>query len=376
MTSDLTLLIDPVTHHFEKDAMFDKSRVPMEGAEFLERWTYLRSWFQDRGIKVHTADCYFRGEVRSARYVFISFGQAHRYRQIAHHPDFVLSAFFAMESPIVEPTQYYTRLHLLQNYFKRIFTFTDIAVFAPFLRGPVRSQLFHLPYMYESVNPSLWAQSNRKFLVMINHNKLPAVSWNELFTERMRAVEFFAGYKEIDLYGLGWDGPSFQLGQLKLPGTIQTMKRALQKQWQRLRPVRALQAARQVYQGAVRSKLQTLAQYKSAICFENVAMQGWVTEKIFDCFVTGTIPIYLGAPDITNYVPAGCFIDMRQFSGYAELRDHLKSLGKAEIRRYRESGREFIASEQFRPFTRQHFTERIARIIEEDAGVSLCETVS
>jgi alpha(1,3/1,4) fucosyltransferase len=372
MASDLTLLIDPVTYHFEKDAMFDASRMPKEEAEFLGRWAHLRPWFQKRGIKVHTADRYFCGEVRSSRYVFISFGQANRYRQIAHRPEFVLSAFFAMESPIVEPTQYYTRLHLLQKHFKRIFTFTDISAFAPFLRGPVQSQLFHLPYMYDSVNPRLWGQCDRKFLVMINHNKLPAVTWNELFTERMRAVEFFAGSKEIDLYGLGWDGPSFQLGGSTLPGAIQKMRRALQKQWQRLRPVPALQAARQVYCGSVRSKLETLAKYQFAICFENVAMQGWVTEKIFDCFVTGTIPVYLGAPDIRRYVPESCFIDMRQFSDYGELRRHLKSLGEAEIRHLRERGREFLSSEQFRPFTRQHFTERIARIIQEDAGISLC----
>src|SRR5262249_2475876 len=105
--------------------------------------------------------------------------------------------------------------------------------------------------------------------------------------------------------------------------------------------------------------------------FENVAMQGWVTEKIFDWFVPGTIPIYLGAPDIRSYIPPACFIDMRRFSGDLELRDYLKCLGKSEVQRYRESGREFIASEQYSPFTRQYFTERMARIVEEDAGVSL-----
>jgi len=371
MNANITLLIDPVTYHFEKDAMFDQGRGRREAAELLDRWVYLRSWFQDRGVKVHTADCYFRGEVHSSRYVFVSFGQARRCRKVSHRPEFISSAFFAMESPIVEPTQYYTQLHRLQKYFKRIFTFTDIDAFKPFLRGPVQSQLFHLPYMYSAHNPRLWNKQDRKFLVMINHNKLPAVSWNELYTERMRAVQFFAATKDIDLYGLGWDGPSFQLGQLRIPGTIQNLKRAVQKQWQRIRPVPVLEAARQVYRGSVPSKLDTLAEYKFALCFENVTMNGWITEKIFDCFVSGTVPIYWGAPDVERYVPQSCFIDMRQFSGYGELRGYLKSLKGDEIQQYRQNARDYLASEQFRPFTKQYFTELVAKIVEEDTGISL-----
>ena len=374
MTADVALLIDPVTHHFERDAMFDMRSVQPEGAALLERWIYLRSWFQERGVEVHTADCYFRGEVHARRYVFVSFGQAHRCLQVAHRSDFVLSAFFAMESPIVEPRQYYTRLHSLQTYFKRIFTFADIAAFAPFLRNPVRSHVFHLPYMYESVNANLWTQRERKFLVMINHNKVSAIRWNELFTQRMQALAFFAAYKEIDLYGLGWDGPSFQLGGSWLPGSFQKMTRAWKRQWQRIRPVPALEAARQVYRGSVPSKLDTLAQYQFALCFENVAMNGWITEKLFDCFVAGTVPIYSGAPDVTQYVPESCFIDMRRFKGYEELRTYLKSLNEDEIQQYRENSRDYLLSEQFRPFTKQYFTELLARIVEEDTSFRLLQS--
>jgi alpha(1,3/1,4) fucosyltransferase len=375
VNSDLALLIDPVTHHFERDRMFDpdgeRGTKRRWDAELLSRWIQMRSWFQQRGVKVHTADCYFRGEVPASKYVFISFGQANRYKKVAHRQDFVLSAFFAMESPIVEPTQYYTRLHILQKHFKRIFTFTDIRDFAPFLRGEVRSELFHLPYMYHSIKPELWNNTDRKFLVMINHNKVPAVSWKELYTERMRAVEFFAQTNEIDLYGLGWNEPSYQLGQMWVPGTLQHIRRFFQKQWQRLNPDPLLQAARRVYRGSLPSKLEMLAQYNFALCFDNVQMNGWITEKIFDCFVTGTIPIYWGAPDVTRYVPAPCFIDMRQFSGYPQLRSYLKSMSKQEIQQYRDYGREYMTSEQFRPFTPEYFTERLKRLVEEDIGISL-----
>jgi hypothetical protein len=30
-------------------------------------------------------------------------------------------------------------------------------------------------------------------------------------------------------------------------------------------------------------------------------MENWVTEKIVDCVITGTVPIYWGAPNIGEY---------------------------------------------------------------------------
>ena len=45
-----------------------------------------------------------------------------------------------------------------------------------------------------------------------------------------------------------------------------------------------------------------------------------MTEKLFDCFFSGTVPVYWGAPDVFDWVPADCFIDMRQFTDFAQLR--------------------------------------------------------
>ena len=48
---------------------------------------------------------------------------------------------------------------------------------------------------------------------MINMNKLPRLTKYELFTERMRAVEFFSRTNDIDLYGIGWDKASLRMGR-------------------------------------------------------------------------------------------------------------------------------------------------------------------
>jgi hypothetical protein len=77
-----------------------------------------------------------------------------------------------------------------------------------------------------------------------------------------------------------------------------------------------------------------------------MAMEGYVTEKIFDCFYAGTIPIYLGAKDITNLIPPTTFIDCRKFQSWKDVHDYLIKMPALEIQSIREAGREFIQSEQ------------------------------
>lgn len=47
-------------------------------------------------------------------------------------------------------------------------------------------------------------------------------------------------------------------------------------------------------------KLDALKDYRFSIVIENDKYETYYTEKLTDCFATGTIPIYWGAPDIGN----------------------------------------------------------------------------
>jgi hypothetical protein len=44
-----------------------------------------------------------------------------------------------------------------------------------------------------------------------------------------------------------------------------------------------------------------LCDYMFSVAIENDFYETFFTEKILDCFATGTIPVYLGAPDIGDY---------------------------------------------------------------------------
>lgn len=51
----------------------------------------------------------------------------------------------------------------------------------------------------------------------------------------------------------------------------------------------------------IKHKIDSLKDYMFSFAMENDYYNSYFTEKLHDCFLTGTIPIYLGAPDIGDY---------------------------------------------------------------------------
>lgn len=51
----------------------------------------------------------------------------------------------------------------------------------------------------------------------------------------------------------------------------------------------------------VLDKYEFQKKHKFSICFENSSQPGYITEKLIQGFAAGTIPIYWGAGDVTNY---------------------------------------------------------------------------
>lgn len=76
-------------------------------------------------------------------------------------------------------------------------------------------------------------------------------------------------------------------------------------------------------------KIQTLNQYRFGICFENShTTRGYITEKIFNYFAAGTIPVYWGPENILDYIPKDCFIDYRNFSSNEEMYQFIKNMNE------------------------------------------------
>ena len=68
------------------------------------------------------------------------------------------------------------------------------------------------------------------------------------------------------------------------------------------------------------TKLRVLGKYAYTLAFENSVCPDYVTEKFFQPLMTGTIPIYLGAPNIDEFAPGDdCFVNAADFPDPAEL---------------------------------------------------------
>jgi hypothetical protein len=207
-----------------------------------------------------------------------------------------------------------------------------------------------------------WQQ--RRFLVSINSNKAMVRSLTrwfdkprevsikrelacrlyppvgaDLYLERLRVAAQFAGRPDFDVFGQGW--------QRQHPAVPSDLHQAILR----------------AYRGPVAEKLETLSSYKFSLCLENSVFDGYVSEKIFDCFFTGTIPIYLGAPDITRYIPPESFIDLRSFKTYTQLEAFLDGLDEAEMRRYLAAAADFLSSQAYVPFTVECFAQKMVELL-------------
>lgn len=181
----------------------------------------------------------------------------------------------------------------------------------------------------------------------------------ELYSERVRAIKWFEKNAPNDfmLYGNGWKVPQKRLGQ------IGKFRYRLEKiiPWLLRKPVFLS------YQGPATTKYEVLKKSKFCICFENARdIDGYITEKIFDCFFAGCVPIYWGDQNIDKVIPWECFIDFRVFNSYSDLYRFLKSITPDQFANYQESARKFLLSEKFEPFSSQRFANIIIQKIKED----------
>lgn len=71
-----------------------------------------------------------------------------------------------------------------------------------------------------------------------------------------------------------------------------------------------------------------LADYPFTISIENSLVHDYVSEKLWQPFAAGSIPVYMGPPgDIDKFMPGdNSFIDMYSFPSLSALADHLNAV--------------------------------------------------
>ena len=161
---------------------------------------------------------------------------------------------------------------------------------------------------------------------------------NELNSKRIQAIIFFGKIKKLDLFGKGWhDETKFSARLLK-----------------DLRPI-----IKNLNPILCDDKHKTISNYKFAICFENTALKGYLTEKIIDCFFSGVIPIYLGATNVDDIIPRDSFIDMRNFKDFESLNNYLDNLSPKNAIQMINCGKEFLKSSEGIKYSYEYFAQTI-----------------
>ena len=191
-----------------------------------------------------------------------------------------------------------------------------------------------------SLKPAKYLNWYRKKQQRQSSRSLQNAIQNELQSQRLEAIEYFGADGRLSLFGASWKNVK------KFPPHLQ---KNLKKIMATLSPERCL------------DKVKTIANYKFSICFENISYPGYVTEKIIDCFVAGVIPIYLGAPDIFDFVPEKAFIDMRKFNSWHKLDKYLEGIEEEQAIQMIKAGQNFLLT----PEGKKHSFEFCAKYLFE-----------
>lgn len=340
-------------------------------------WTTLAGLASDAGWDCVTIDQFerARSSYGSAYLVAQVYRLSATSRRLIDSGSVVPAVAVSLESPLTSPEFYFARGALCA-------AFSHVFAFPGAFRGGFagRGTLHSMTWPYERPRARTEAaETARDRLVLVNSNRRsdlavipgfepsrPIVSARrllryaarvsrtrrelgfmpELYRVRLDAIEYFARSGGFDLFGLDWDKP--------IAGAETRFRSAVDA----------------CYRGTIPpgEKLEVLSRYRFALCFENTCFPGYVTEKIFDCMAAGCVPVYLGAPDIASYVPEATFIDMRRFSGFAELAAHLDSLDDEALGEYRQAADEFFRSSLFDTFDQAKIAADIMKCLRDDAG--------
>jgi hypothetical protein len=218
-----------------------------------------------------------------------------------------------------EPKTVLRRMYLprVRQCFSRVYTWNDSLV------DEKTHFKFHYPVLTSMIE-DIVAFEEKKLCTLVSSD-LKSSYEHELYTARKEVICFFEQIKEegFEFYGRCWN-----------PSTYKS------------------------YRGTISDKIATIKNYRFNFCYENTKdTPGYITEKIFDCFAAGTIPIYWGASNIDGYIPKNCFIDRTAFNSMEELYAFMKAMSKEEYEGYLVRIRAFLASESAKKFSFDQFAQ-------------------
>lgn len=326
---------------YANNELFDRGAGEANG-EFYLPYALLRERFRAEGVELNTPDVNARRPVAFELHI-----NCRRLNPSAR------AYVYLYENPLIRPLN--RNRDALSRYSKWF------AWDGELLDDP---RAIRLPYPNRLVMEGSAGPSERPlFLALVASNKALAIrDPRDQYEERVRILDWYERHSPGDfhLYGRGWERPA------ALPGRMGRVRNQMRKLLGRFLPSQSPYAT---WRGPVDDKIKLLSRARFCIAHENCRdLPGYVTEKLFDCFRAGCVPVYVGPSEIADLVPGDCFIDGRLFAHPAELDAHLRSINDVAYRSYQGRIRAFLESAQSRPFSQEYFADVIVREILADLG--------
>lgn len=300
----------------------------------------LRERFLERGIELNTAD------LNTDRPVSFDLHLEGRPLTESTHPKYLI----ALENPNIN------KLNASNEYCSNF----DLA-FAWDVR------LHHLNNVVPILipHPMIWQdfsgpQDRKIFSCLINANKaFKEILDTDLYLERLKVIRWYEQHapSHFELYGLGWDKPppAYTFAS-RLPRILSRLKT-------KLLGIPAFPS----FRGEIPDKATVLRYARFSYCYENNRdITNYVTEKMLDSLVNGCVPVYWGADNVTEHVPADCFIDRRHFKDTASVHRHLLTISDERYMDYQTAIRNFLQSESAKNFSSDRVVQTIVNRVCQD----------
>lgn len=332
--NDIVILFDPPSLHYHNNKFFDIDS-PLNRDSTLRPNYELRRQLQNYGYPVFTAD--MLDEIRpfypGCQFHYWGFG-APASRALSFdcvNLDKIGVALF--EPPLVKPADY-EAINNLTKTFRKVFLHNIIGDGYDLPDdGEVAKikKLFWTNRNYQDGNPNPASAERLAKFAMIAGAHFRKANTSNGYGKRLQAIQYLAPQHNLDLFGFGW-----RRFQIRSPIASLFWKFKLCR-----------------YSLDVPSpanKHDVYRKYDFALCFENMAMSGYVTEKLFDALFSSCIPVYWGAPDIAKYVPQDCYIKLDDFPKMQDCFDYCLGLSATEKAAYRHAIKRFLNSSEFARF--------------------------
>jgi hypothetical protein len=167
-------------------------------------------------------------------------------------------------------------------------------------------------------------------------------TFDVIFTHNQQLLKLDSKFKWCPAQGFWIQEPKIYK-KTKMISMISSNKSMTEGQRLRLRWLEMIGDQIDVYGRGINEislKEEGLCDYMFSVVVENGFYESYFTEKILDCFASGTIPVYMGSPDIGNYFNSEGIIPLTEEFDVSEdiyydkmeaIKDNLERVRQYEI---------------------------------------------